>query len=137
MDIKKSLANVFAAYLCVTSGAFLYRGLSFPTFYLYYLIVTLLISVLLSLTDNVLKFLTIPKKFVSRLFVGLLLSALGVYISGFIASSVGIISTTLPAFDFGFMVTRSIDLGELGSLLLGCGIISLLYSIFHALYKNE
>lgn len=133
MKFRKLLGGVFSALLCVITGIWIYGGITVSPLNLFTLLAILLIAILLFLTDNTLKFLTIPRNFLTRLVMGTLLVALGFYASQYIATGVGATATTIGSIDAGFLVIRSIELSDTLSLIFGCLIISALYDVLNEL----
>lgn len=133
MKIRKVLGGIFSALLCVISGVWLYGAITIGSINAFTLIAVLLIALLLFLTDNTLKFLTIPRNFATRLVMGTLLVVLGFYVSQYIATGITFSATVLGSIDAGILVVRSIELSETLSLVVGCAIIALLYDIFNEL----
>ncbi|HOU75628.1 MAG TPA: hypothetical protein PK957_00715 [Candidatus Dojkabacteria bacterium] len=61
--------------------------------------------------------------------MGTVLVVLGFYASQYIASGIGVTSTTIGSIDTGFVIIKAIELSDTLSLIVGSFIISLFYDI--------
>jgi hypothetical protein len=133
MNFKKLLLGIFVAFLLVNTAIQIYPAVQLPTNTLYFFVVAGIVSLLVYLTDNTLKFLTLKPNFLMRLLFSTLLAYLGFMVSRYLSNNLIIEAIDIPSIDLSLVITKPFKVTQNLSLLIECAIIGLLNSIYYEL----
>jgi len=136
MKLKNILFQLFVCFLVVGTSMIIYPGVRYPDNPVFLCMIIGMLSLALSLTDSVLKFLTIKQKFLTRLIVAAALVTVSLYLGKFVANDLTFLSTTVKSIDLHFFVIKSFTIPNETSVVVAGIVVATLYSIFYKLQTN-